>query len=894
MPAPQVPPEVRPFPGHAVFRVDGFLHRFFSMKRFLNPSLFRAFVFCLVGLGASSFVARANDEIFPPAPAAAPTISFDGKGFIIRGKREFIASGSIHYARVPRELWKDRLLKLKRAGFNTVQTYVFWNYHETEKGKFDFTTGSHDLGAFLQTAQDVGLYATVRVGPYDCAEWDSGGYPIWLRSEPNLKVRADNPAFLNGVDKFWEQLFPIVIAHQIHRGGNVILVQLENEDPQGWGTDLPNSYFVHLQKKALELGIEIPYFFSGLHHGTDPANDTPWDLGNRKSPWISTETWIRWFDKYGNSDPNDLAVYQRHIWNLVADCANGFNLYMFHGGTNFDYWNSVDASASYDYGAMLGQAGDLRNLYYGVKRASTFATSFPDILANCTNSEDASFATGPKVTIGQPPKTVSSVIPFVRRSPDGSVVFVRNSQNVPEVATLQSQQTLNLDPLEVAPLLVDTPLAPGIRVKLAMARTLGLATHGATTTWIVYGKPSEKGHLDLELDQDGPITPQPSSSPFQVQGDARHPSIDITFSENGPSELLFTTGSQTLRILAETATWTNRTWIIGERGAQTVVIGPDYVGDFAEVNGKAQFIVERPFGNAPLQDVVLYGEGAEDRHITVSDPVTADVVTAPTLGSWTAAKLDLPAAPDFPDAGWMSSDQPLQLGADGDPTAYGWYRSSFEAPTSGQGKLNGTFLNDTIVFLNGKLVGPTSDKGGISLDVQSGRNTLAIFSAFKGRQDYYAYVDKPIDTYDMKGLSGPVTVTLAGQSIPVTGWKLRGGFGTPAASDLTWEPAPTTDLSLPAFFRTEFNAKAATAIGPCPIYRLSTQGLTRGSVWLNDHNLGRYPEGLKVDGLYLPECWLKDGANSLVIFDEEGHVPTASVHLWCERAASREVFQVRE
>jgi beta-galactosidase len=141
---------------------------------------------------------------------------------------------------VPRELWRDRLLQLKRAGFNTVQTYVFWNYNETQRGKFNFTTDAHDLGAFLQTAQDVGLYATVRVGPHVCAEWDSGGYPVWLRNIPDLKVRTDNPAFLDALDAFWDKSIPIVAAHQINRGGNVILVQLENEDPQGWGTDMPD------------------------------------------------------------------------------------------------------------------------------------------------------------------------------------------------------------------------------------------------------------------------------------------------------------------------------------------------------------------------------------------------------------------------------------------------------------------------------------------------------------------------------------------------------------------------------------------------------------------------------------------------------------------------------
>jgi beta-galactosidase len=865
------------------------------MRYFQLQTAFLLVIFSFASLSSKTW---ANDEIFPPAPAASPAVNFDGKGFLIHGKREFIASGSIHYARVPRELWKDRLLKLKRAGFNTVQTYVFWNQHETEPGKFDFTTGSHDLGAFLQTAQEVGLYATVRVGPYDCAEWDSGGYPVWLRNVPDLKVRNDNPAFLNAVDKFWDQLIPIVAAHQINRGGNVILVQLENEDPEGWGTEMPNGYFTHLQKKALDLGIEVPYFFSGLHHGTNPGGDSPMDLLNRKNPWYSTETWIRWFDTYGNSPPEPLITYTRNVWNIIANGGNGFNLYMFHGGTNFDYWNDNSSGASYDYGTLVGEGGDLRNLYYSVKRAGTFATSFPDILENDSNASSAyaAFATGHDITSGTPPKTIPSVRPYARTSAAGTIVFVRNTQMTPQTVTLPSGQTLHLDPREIAPLLIDTTLAPGIRVKMAAVRTLGLATHGTTTTWIVYGKPEEKGHVELDLDQDGIFASGVPASAFQVQStDARHPVIDFTFSEDAPQILLVTSGGQTLRIIDETPAWTDRTWIVGERGAQSVVTGPDYVGDFSESRGKAQITVARAFGRPALKELVIYGETPQGRHVTVTDPAPDDVDSAPGLGTWETAQADSFAAPGFADTDWLASaDQPPQLGADNDPTAYGCYRASFDAPVAGVAKLSAVFVDHAVVFLNGAPVGPVSQKADIPLNVNAGSNTLAVFVSHHGREKAFNYVNQPIDTYARKGILGPVTLTMGSQVVPITSWKLHGGISSPDSADLSWQPAPAADLGLPAFFRTQFEAKMPTANSPCPIYRISTRGLTRGSVWLNGHNLGRYPQKIKIDGLYLPECWLKDGTNSLVIFDEEGHVPTAAVHLWCERAASREVFQVQE
>jgi beta-galactosidase len=858
-----------------------------------SPLKFRLLL-TLFTLGSLLPALRANDQLFHSAPAAAATVDFDGKGFIIRGKREFIASGSIHFPRVPRELWKDRLLKLKRAGFNTVQTYVFWNYNETEQGKIDFTTGAHDLGAFLQTAQDVGLYATVRVGPYVCAEWDSGGYPVWLRNVPGVRVRADDPPFMDAVDKFFDQVFPIVAAHQINRGGNVILVQLENEDPEGWGTERPNSYFTHLQKKALDGGIEVPYFFSGLHHGTDTGGSKPWDSANRTCPWFSTETWVRWYDAYGNSDPSRLAGYERNVWNIIANGGNGFNLYMFHGGSNFDYFNDTDTAASYDYGTLVGQAGDLRNLYYGVKRATTFATSFPDILENSGNSTStyANFASGENVTKGN--SSTPAIKPYARTSPAGTAVFVRNTQDKPETATLQGGQTLDLDRREVAPILVDTTLAPGIRVKLGAARTLGLATHGATTTWIVYGKPEEKGHIDLDLDQPATIAGT-SASALQVQmADPKHPSLDLAFSEDAPQQVVLTSGGQTLRILVETVAWTDHTWLTGERGAQTVVTGPDYVGDFDETDGKAQLTVARAFGDPALKEVTLYGEAPEPRNVAVTDPVPSDDDSAPALGTWEMAKASAPAAPDFADSGWMSGDPAPQLGADGDPTAYGWYRATFNAPTAGQGQLTGKFVNNAVVFLNGSLAGSAKAETTVPLSVKMGVNTLAVFVSHSGRQKGYGYVGKPLDTYYPKGILGPVNVSVEGQQIAVTGWKLHGGISAIDAPDLKWEPVASADLGTPAFFRTQFTAKVPTDNSPCPIYRISTTGLSRGSVFINGHNVGRYPEKIKIDGAYLPECWLKDGQNSLVIFDEEGHVPTSSVHLWCERVASREVFPVHE
>ncbi len=48
-------------------------------------------------------------------------------------------------------------------------------------------------------------------------------------------------------------------------------------------------------------------------------------------------------------------------------------------------WNDQETGASYDYGAAIGQAGDLRPMYYRMKRVNQMGQSFSNILADSTN-----------------------------------------------------------------------------------------------------------------------------------------------------------------------------------------------------------------------------------------------------------------------------------------------------------------------------------------------------------------------------------------------------------------------------------------------------------------------------------------------------------------------------
>ena len=137
-----------------------------------------------------------------------------GKQFMLDGKPFVIRSGAVHYFRIPRIYWEDRLLKLKECGLNTVETYIAWNIHEPQENVFDFQ-GEKDVEEFIRIADSLGLYVILRPGPYICAEWEGGGLPFWLLNYPDLRVRCSDPIFLEKTYRYLEKCVAIIRPHLI-------------------------------------------------------------------------------------------------------------------------------------------------------------------------------------------------------------------------------------------------------------------------------------------------------------------------------------------------------------------------------------------------------------------------------------------------------------------------------------------------------------------------------------------------------------------------------------------------------------------------------------------------------------------------------------------------------
>lgn len=120
----------------------------------------------------------------------------------------------MHYFRVPRAYWGDRFAKMRAAGFNCVETVMCWNLHEPHEGEFCFG-GGLDIAAYCRTAAEYGLYVIIRPGPYTCGEWDFGGFPAWLLKDHNLRLRCDEPIFMQKVDAYFKRVFQEISRYRI-------------------------------------------------------------------------------------------------------------------------------------------------------------------------------------------------------------------------------------------------------------------------------------------------------------------------------------------------------------------------------------------------------------------------------------------------------------------------------------------------------------------------------------------------------------------------------------------------------------------------------------------------------------------------------------------------------
>jgi beta-galactosidase len=334
----------------------------------------------MTGLGIRTEQGNAQTA---PVAATRHTFTVSGKQFQMDGKLYQIIAGEMHYARVPRAYWRDRLRKAKAMGLNTITTYVFWNVHEPQHGVYDFT-GQNDLAEYIREAQAEGLNVILRPGPYVCAEWELGGYPSWLLKDRSLVLRSDDPKYMAAEKAWFARLRQEITPLLLKNGGPIIAVQVENEYGS-FGDD--KAYLEAVKSQLIEDGMgdtllytanppndlingSLPELPTVINFGTGDAQKSFTKLEQLRpdGPRMSGEYWVGWFDHWGDKHHVTDGTNEAAEIRWMLERGDSVNLYMFHGGTSFGWMNGANSdgknyqpdTTSYDYDAPLDEKGEPR------------------------------------------------------------------------------------------------------------------------------------------------------------------------------------------------------------------------------------------------------------------------------------------------------------------------------------------------------------------------------------------------------------------------------------------------------------------------------------------------------------------------------------------------------
>ena len=320
-------------------------------------------------------------SVVPAVAGAAKggTFAAGDKTFLLNGEPFVVKAAELHYPRIPRPYWEHRIKMCRALGMNTICMYVFWNIHEQREGEFDFT-GQNDIAEFCRLAQKNGMYVIVRPGPYVCAEWEMGGLPWWLLKKKDIRLREQDPYFMECVGRFMhkvgEQLAPLTIQN----GGPIIMVQVENEYGS-YGQDKAYVSAIRDSVRAAGFGdvalFQCDWASNFTKNGLD---DLVWTMNfgtganiddqfkklrelRPESPLMCSEYWSGWFDKWGAR--HETRPAERMVRGIDEMLSKGisFSLYMTHGGTSFGHWAGANSPGfqpdvtSYDYDAPINEYG---------------------------------------------------------------------------------------------------------------------------------------------------------------------------------------------------------------------------------------------------------------------------------------------------------------------------------------------------------------------------------------------------------------------------------------------------------------------------------------------------------------------------------------------------------
>lgn len=677
------------------------------------------------------------------------TVDYDIRSYKINGQQVFLNSAAIHYFRMPREEWREVLVKAKLAGMNCIDTYFAWNIHEPEEGSWAFE-GDNDCGAFLDLCAELGLWVIARPGPYICAEWDFGGFPWWLNNkEEDIVFRTYNKSYLKYVDRYFDAIIPIIRERQITNGGTVILVQVENEYGYLADDEKAYDYMQYLKNGLINRGIEVPliscvggtegtieganFWSNADQHYSDLCKKQP------ETPKIVTEFWTGWFEHWGamSATQKTASLYEKRMLEVLRTGYSGISHYMFYGGTNFGGYGgrTVGASdifmvTSYDYDAPLNEYGRVTEKYAVAKKMSYYIKAIEGLLLN--SQEGVS-------DLGNLSKGFTARF---REQGNQRIWFVESEKQERETAylTLPEGNTIPVivKPGAITPVLEHMEIAPNIYLTCNTYLLCNEVLDG-THTLIIAADNGERSWIEIKADEPIQVIGQKPQL-FELSTDGRKITLD-SFHFQETQIISLTMGGKPFQLVIVDGKMAEQTWRIEDSSGIRFALGyPDM--NINEVGSiKAALNIR---GNS----IIHLGKWE------VPKPETQGISPFVNLDAPKLTRLTSLSAILSPSTSVISAENPIDFSGLEIPYGYVVYTCDFEQGEAEEETLVIPAVQDTFrVYVNGKEQQFIRQVGAVCLPLKlepNQTNRIQILVQNMGRLNFSPFLG------EFKGIKGPV------------------------------------------------------------------------------------------------------------------------------------------
>jgi len=477
-------------------------------------------------------------------------IRYDANCFTINGVDTFVYSGAFHYPRCPRALWRDRLTKFRHAGFNTIETYIFWNYHEPVEGRADLS----EFEDFVKLVKEMGFWMIARPGPYVCAEWDAGGFPHWVVAQ-RFPLRSNNPQSLKTSQHWYSEVLPVIRPHLVTEGGPIIMMQIENEYDSWKLPDAEKKEYIRaLAQMASSTGIDVPLITcwtkqvrersdADMARIMDTCNFYPrWNVVPQVVPALEklrreepvspmgvTELQGGWFSQFGGKlsvDQDGINGAQLNLLTkaVIEQGLTYLNYYMGFGGTNFD-WAAKHLTTTYDYAAPIREPGGLWEKYYAARAIGVTLGMVGPILARAHAPEHPPQSTNPSVNVGERMNASAGVL-FIREDANAEqhfkMTFTDPASPTHRPISVPREGELTIGAREMKMVPIQIPI-PGSQLRYSTAEVIASGLNLDRHFLILYDEPGRVAEISLATEQE----PQIEGEPVYQYWDSDYESVTL-------------------------------------------------------------------------------------------------------------------------------------------------------------------------------------------------------------------------------------------------------------------------------------------------------------------------------------------------------------------------------